>query len=39
MVDGIVTGLHAPEASNLLLLEALAGAEVVQRAYDAAEQE
>jgi S-adenosylmethionine:tRNA ribosyltransferase-isomerase len=36
VVDGIVTGLHAPEASHLLLLEAVAGAEVVQRAYDAA---
>ncbi|MDQ7802632.1 S-adenosylmethionine:tRNA ribosyltransferase-isomerase [Amycolatopsis sp. A133] len=36
VVDGIVTGLHAPDASHLLLLEAVAGAEVVQRAYDAA---
>ncbi|MET8845378.1 S-adenosylmethionine:tRNA ribosyltransferase-isomerase [Amycolatopsis sp. NPDC004625] len=36
VVDGIVTGLHAPEASHLLLLEAVAGADVVQRAYDAA---
>ena len=36
VVDGIVTGLHAPEASHLLLLEAVAGAELVQRAYDAA---
>ncbi|MEU4248673.1 S-adenosylmethionine:tRNA ribosyltransferase-isomerase [Amycolatopsis sp. NPDC026612] len=36
VVDGIVTGLHAPEASHLLLLEAVAGAEVVQRAYEAA---
>ncbi|MDS0140691.1 MULTISPECIES: S-adenosylmethionine:tRNA ribosyltransferase-isomerase [unclassified Amycolatopsis] len=39
VVDGIVTGLHAPEASHLLLLEAVAGAEVVQRAYDAAVEE
>ncbi|WP_086853120.1 S-adenosylmethionine:tRNA ribosyltransferase-isomerase [Amycolatopsis kentuckyensis] len=39
VVDGIVTGLHAPEASHLLLLEAVAGAEVVQRAYDAAVRE
>ncbi|WP_103335231.1 S-adenosylmethionine:tRNA ribosyltransferase-isomerase [Amycolatopsis sp. CA-126428] len=36
VVDGIVTGLHAPEASHLSLLEAVAGAEVVQRAYEAA---
>jgi S-adenosylmethionine:tRNA ribosyltransferase-isomerase len=36
VVDGIVTGLHAPDASHLLLLEAVAGAELVQRAYDAA---
>ncbi|WP_410641792.1 S-adenosylmethionine:tRNA ribosyltransferase-isomerase [Amycolatopsis sp. lyj-346] len=36
VVDGIITGLHAPEASHLLLLEAVAGAEVVQKAYDAA---
>ncbi|MEQ0562432.1 S-adenosylmethionine:tRNA ribosyltransferase-isomerase [Amycolatopsis sp. NEAU-NG30] len=36
VVDGIITGLHAPEASHLLLLEAVAGAAVVQAAYDAA---
>ena len=36
VVDGIVTGLHAPEASHLLLLEAVAGRDLVQRAYDAA---
>ncbi|MFJ1763209.1 S-adenosylmethionine:tRNA ribosyltransferase-isomerase [Amycolatopsis sp. NPDC088138] len=36
VVDGIVTGLHAPDASHLLLLEAVAGPELVQRAYDAA---
>ncbi|MBE1498078.1 S-adenosylmethionine:tRNA ribosyltransferase-isomerase [Amycolatopsis lexingtonensis] len=36
VVDGIVTGLHAPEASHLLLLEAVVGRERVQRAYDAA---
>lgn len=36
VVDGIVTGLHAPDASHLLLLEAVAGHELVQRAYDAA---
>ncbi|MEU8634880.1 S-adenosylmethionine:tRNA ribosyltransferase-isomerase [Amycolatopsis sp. NPDC048633] len=36
VVDGIITGLHAPEASHLLLLEAVAGRDLVQRAYDAA---
>ncbi len=36
VVDGIVTGLHPPEASHLLLLEAVAGRELVQSAYDAA---
>jgi S-adenosylmethionine:tRNA ribosyltransferase-isomerase len=36
VVDGLITGWHAPEASHLLLLEAVAGAELVQRAYDAA---
>ena len=36
-VDGLITGLHDPGgASHLLLLEAVAGADVVQRAYDAA---
>jgi S-adenosylmethionine:tRNA ribosyltransferase-isomerase len=35
-VDGLVTGFHAPEASHLLLLEAIAGTGLVQRAYDAA---
>jgi S-adenosylmethionine:tRNA ribosyltransferase-isomerase len=36
IVDGLVTGLHAPEASHLLLLEAVAGHDLVQAAYDAA---
>ena len=35
-VTGLVTGLHAPEASHLLLLEAVAGAELVGAAYEAA---
>jgi S-adenosylmethionine:tRNA ribosyltransferase-isomerase len=35
-VSGLVSGLHAPEASHLLLLEAVAGAELVGRAYRAA---
>jgi S-adenosylmethionine:tRNA ribosyltransferase-isomerase len=38
VVDGLITGMHAPDASHLLLLEAVAGGEVVQRAYDAALQ-
>ncbi|OLB66177.1 MAG: queuosine biosynthesis protein [Actinobacteria bacterium 13_2_20CM_2_72_6] len=38
VVTGLVTGLHEPEASHLLLLEAVAGRELVQRAYDAAVQ-
>ncbi len=36
VVTGLVTGLHEPEASHLLLLEAVAGPELVQRVYDAA---
>ena len=36
VVDGLITGMHAPEASHLLLLEAVVGDETVQRAYDAA---
>lgn len=36
VVDGLVTGMHAPEASHLLLLEAVAGGDLVQRSYDAA---
>ncbi len=35
-VDGLVTGWHEPEASHLLLLEAVAGARLVTRAYTAA---
>jgi S-adenosylmethionine:tRNA ribosyltransferase-isomerase len=36
VVTGLVTGLHAPEASHLQLLEAVAGAELVARAYEEA---
>lgn len=36
IVDGLVTGWHAPGASHLQLLEAVAGHDLVQRAYDAA---
>jgi S-adenosylmethionine:tRNA ribosyltransferase-isomerase len=34
VVDGMLTGLHDPGASHLLLLEAVAGPVLVQRAYD-----
>ncbi|MEU4039231.1 S-adenosylmethionine:tRNA ribosyltransferase-isomerase [Streptomyces collinus] len=33
VVDGLVTGLHEPEASHLLMLEAVAGRAAVERAY------
>ncbi len=33
---GLVTGLHAPEASHLLLLAAVAGRDLVTAAYRAA---
>jgi len=36
VVDGLITGWHAPEASHLLLLEAVAGPALVREAYDAA---
>ncbi|GAA4784096.1 S-adenosylmethionine:tRNA ribosyltransferase-isomerase [Actinomycetospora chlora] len=34
-VTGLISGLHEPEASHLALLEAVAGPELVERAYDA----
>ena len=36
VVDALVTGWHAPDASHLLLLESVAGTRLVQQAYDAA---
>jgi S-adenosylmethionine:tRNA ribosyltransferase-isomerase len=36
IVDGLITGWHDPEASHLLLVEAVAGRELTQRAYAAA---
>jgi S-adenosylmethionine:tRNA ribosyltransferase-isomerase len=36
VVDGLITGLHDPDASHLLLLEAVAGPDRVQAVYDAA---
>ena len=35
-VDGLITGWHEPQASHLLLLEAVAGSHLVGRAYAAA---
>jgi S-adenosylmethionine:tRNA ribosyltransferase-isomerase len=35
-VDGLVTGWHEPEASHLLMLEAVAGRPLVERSYAAA---
>ena len=36
VVDGLITGWHEPEASHLLMLEAIAGPELLARSYDAA---
>jgi len=36
VVTGLITGWHDPQASHLLLVEAVAGAPLTQRAYDAA---
>lgn len=36
VVDGLITGWHDPHASHLALVEAVAGAELTQRVYDAA---
>ncbi|MDQ0747469.1 S-adenosylmethionine:tRNA ribosyltransferase-isomerase [Streptomyces africanus] len=38
VVDGLLTGLHEPEASHLLMLEAVAGREAIERGYEAALQ-
>jgi S-adenosylmethionine:tRNA ribosyltransferase-isomerase len=35
VVDGLLTGWHEPEASHLLLLEAVAGRELLERSYGA----
>ena len=34
-VDGLLTGWHEPEASHLLMLEAIAGRDLLERSYDA----
>ncbi|MFJ8828248.1 S-adenosylmethionine:tRNA ribosyltransferase-isomerase [Streptomyces sp. NPDC102467] len=36
VVDGLLTGLHEPEASHLLMLEAVAGRAAVSRTYEEA---
>jgi S-adenosylmethionine:tRNA ribosyltransferase-isomerase len=36
VVDGLITGWHDPHASHLLLVEAVAGRALTQRAYDEA---
>ncbi|CAL9405771.1 S-adenosylmethionine:tRNA ribosyltransferase-isomerase [Streptomyces sp. enrichment culture] len=36
VVDGLLTGLHEPEASHLLMLEAVAGRAAIVRGYEAA---
>ncbi|MEU2270460.1 S-adenosylmethionine:tRNA ribosyltransferase-isomerase [Streptomyces olindensis] len=36
VVDGLLTGLHEPEASHLLMLEAVAGRAAIERGYEAA---
>ena len=33
-IDGLITGWHDPHASHLLLVEAVAGPALTQRAYD-----
>jgi S-adenosylmethionine:tRNA ribosyltransferase-isomerase len=35
-VDGLITGWHEPEASHLMLLEAVGGARLLRSSYDAA---
>jgi S-adenosylmethionine:tRNA ribosyltransferase-isomerase len=35
-IDGLITGWHEPDASHLLMLEAIAGRETIARSYDAA---
>jgi S-adenosylmethionine:tRNA ribosyltransferase-isomerase len=39
IIDGLITGWHAPDASHQLLLQAVAGRELVDRAYRAALQQ
>jgi S-adenosylmethionine:tRNA ribosyltransferase-isomerase len=36
IVDGMITGWHEPESSHLMMLEAIAGRELLEASYDAA---
>jgi S-adenosylmethionine:tRNA ribosyltransferase-isomerase len=36
VVDGLLTGWHDPDASHLLMLEAIAGRGLVEDSYEAA---
>ncbi|AVH59515.1 MULTISPECIES: S-adenosylmethionine:tRNA ribosyltransferase-isomerase [Streptomyces] len=36
VIDGLLTGLHEPEASHLLMLEAIAGGAAIDRSYEEA---
>jgi S-adenosylmethionine:tRNA ribosyltransferase-isomerase len=35
-VDGLITGWHEPEASHLMMLEAIAGRDLLDRSYSEA---
>ncbi len=39
VVDGIISGWHEPEASHLLLMEAVAGRTLLEASYDEAVRE
>jgi S-adenosylmethionine:tRNA ribosyltransferase-isomerase len=39
IVDGLLTGWHEPEASHLLMLEAVAGRSLLETSYAASLQE
>jgi S-adenosylmethionine:tRNA ribosyltransferase-isomerase len=39
VVDGLLTGWHEPEASHLLMLEAIAGRSLLEKSYAASLQE
>ena len=39
VVDGLLTGWHEPEASHLLMLEAVAGRQLLEASYEASLQE
>jgi S-adenosylmethionine:tRNA ribosyltransferase-isomerase len=39
VVDGLLTGLHEPRSTHLMMLEALAGEQALRQAYSAALRE